>query len=333
MTANPVNDVLGLLSGYWYSQMLYVMAELGIADCVAQGPKTVEALAGETGCDADSLHRFLRALASIGLLAESSPRRYGPTPLSDTLRSDRADSLRSVAQLGGHPLHWQAWGGLIESVRTGRTAFDAANGCSFFEAMAADASLSATFQQVLDRLRDVDQGVVDAADFGRFRRIVDVGGGAGQLARRIAAVCPAASVTLFDRTHATAEVDTQPAVDFASGDFLDAVPEGADAYILKFVLHDWDDARAVRILRNCHAAMSPSGRVFVVEVIVPESAAPSVAKTHDINMLVLTGGRERTVGEYRSLLRDAGLEIARTTATRHGVSILEARRPPGLAST
>jgi hypothetical protein len=323
---NPTDQMLGLLSGYWYSQVLYVMAELGIADCLADGPKTADTLAQETACHAETLHRFLRALASAGILREVDPHSFASTPLSETLRSDRLHSLRPVARLGGHPLHWQAWGNLLHSVRTGTAAFDAAHGKGFFDALAEDPALSAALQAGLGRLHEVDRDVVEALDLGRFERMVDVGGGAGELCRRIASAHPDASVILFDQPHVLAMAPVAAGVDPVPGSFLEAVPRGADAYFLQFILHDWDDARAGRILRNCRDAMQADGRVFVIEMVVPRDAASSTAKTHDINMLVLTGGRERTVDEYRSLLSMAGLELVGVSRTRQGVSMLEARR-------
>lgn len=167
---NASEEMLGLLSGYWYSQSLYVMAALGLADCLAAGPKTAEALAQETQCQADSLHRFLRAMASAGILRQGESRQFALTPLSETLRSDRQDSLRAVALLGGHPLHWQAWGNLLHSVRTGETAFDAAYHRGFFELLAEDPALSATFQSVLNRFPAADQSIVDSVDLSGFER-------------------------------------------------------------------------------------------------------------------------------------------------------------------
>jgi precorrin-6B methylase 2 len=324
--ASPTQQMLGLLSGYWHSQMLFVMAELAIADCLAGGPKTAETLAEETHSHPETLYRFLRALASTGVLQEDHARAFSLTPLSETLRSDRRHSLRPMARLGGHRLHWQAWGHLLHSVRTGEPAFDAVHGRSFFDALASDAALAESFHRVLDRLDDVDREVVEAVDIGRCDRIVDVGGGAGALAGRIATAHPRAAVTLFDQAQVIATATTDARVERVAGNFLDDVPGGADAYFLKFVLHDWDDARAIRILQNCCAAMRPDGRVFVVEMILPDTTMSSIAKTHDINMLVLTGGRERRLDEYRVLFSSAGLELAAVTFTRRGVGILVGRR-------
>lgn len=320
--------MLRLLSGYWYSQVLYVTAELGLADCLAGGPKSTERLARDTGCHVESLHRFLRALASAGILREVQPRTFELTPLSDTLRSDHPDSVRALALLGGHPLHWQAWGRLVQSVRTGDTAFDAAHGTRFFDAAREDPTLSAAFHASLSRLHEVDRDVVAALQLEQFTRMIDVGGGVGQFAHCLAMANAAASVTLFDQAHVLDAAPAKTGVDHVAGDFMDGVPHGGDAYFLKFVLHDWNDRQAVRILTNCRNAMHPDGRVFVVEVVVPDDAASSIAKTHDINMLVLTGGRERTEPEYRALFEAAGLDLIGVSRTRLGVGILEGAMAP-----
>jgi hypothetical protein len=298
------------------------MAKLGIADLLSSGPRTASDLAAETHCDSDSLYRFLRALASAGILSESESRRFALTPLSEILRSNHPHSLRDLALLGGHPLHWQAWGNLLDSVRTGRAAWDTTHRRSFFEGLADDDALSTTFQRVMDRFPVVNRGVVESVDLNNFDRIVDVGGGTGELARQIGSAYPRAAVVLFDREHVLKTIPADKHIEFVSGSFFDAVPHG-QAFFLKFVLHDWDDQHAVRILQNCRNAMSDGGRVFVIEVVLPDDTASSTAKTHDVNMLVLTGGRERTLAEYSSLISAAGLALVRITRTPHGVSVLE----------
>ena len=314
--------MLGLLSGYWYSQCLYVMAELGIADLLSSGPKKAAELAAETRCDSDSLYRFLRGVASAGLLSESEHRRFALTPLSEILRSDHPHSVRSLALLGGHPSHWQAWGNLLDSVRSGRAAWNTTHQKSFFESLGDDDALGTIFQRVMDQFPVVDRGVVESVDLRHFDRIIDVGGGTGELSRQIASAYPRAAVVLFDREHVLKTIPEDQRVEFVPGSFFEAMPQG-QAYFLKFVLHDWDDEHAVRILQNCRNAMSPNGRVFVVEVVLPEDTAPSTAKTHDVNMLVLTGGRERTLGQYSSIFSAAGLTLVRIIKTSHGVTVLE----------
>jgi len=312
--------MLHLLSGYWVCQALYVAAALNIADRLAEGPKTADDLAREAGAAPDALNRLLRGLTSMGIFAMGTAG-FELTPLSETLLSQKEDSLRPVALLGGHKLHWQAWGGLLDSVRTGQTAFDLVHGEGFFDALAREPDLLAQFHRISDLT--IDGSLLAALVLHRYRRIVDVGGGTGALARRIAAEHPQAEVVLFDRPEVIAAA-ADATINVAAGDFFETVPESGDAYILKFVLHDWDDEAAIRILSCCARSMAQDGRLLVVEVVLPDDATPSIARTHDVNMLVLTGGRERTLAEYTELLRRAGLTPRAQTTTQRGISVLEA---------
>ena len=246
------------------------------------------------------------------------------TPLSETLLSDKAGTLRPVALLGGHQLHWQAWGGLLNAVRTGRTAFEMVHGIGFFDALANEPDLLAQFHLISDLTHD--RSLIEALGVGRYRRIVDVGGGTGALACRIATEHPQVEVILFDRPEVIAAAPALAAVTTVAGNFFKDIPKGADAYILKFVTHDWDDVDVVRLLSCCARAMATDARLLIVEVVLPDDATPSSAKTHDVNMLVLTGGRERTFAEYRELLRQAGLALLSCSMTEQGVSVLEAAR-------
>jgi hypothetical protein len=322
-------EMLRLLSGYWFSQTLYVAAALGIPDRLAAGPKTADVLAEEAQVDPDALFRLLRGLSSTGIFAEVGPRTFALTPLSETLREDRKGSLRPMALLGGHPLHWQAWGKLLDAVKCGESAFTLAHALPFFDALEADDEVRKAFHQLLSRTAGVDQSVLDTLDLGRFRRIIDLGGGTGELAGRIAAAYPGAEVVLFDREEVLDAAPARAGVECARGDFFAGVPEGGDAYFLKFTLHDWNDRDAIRILSSCREAMSSEGRVFVIEVIVPDGAESSISKTHDVNMLVLTGGRERTLAEYEGLFESAGLRLLGTIATPSGASVLESAKVSG----
>jgi hypothetical protein len=314
--------MLRLLSGYWFSQALYVVAVLGVADHLKDGPRTADQLASEVGADAEALHRLLRGLSSAGIFS-SSRSGFELNALARTLCTDREGSLHAMAVLGGHPMHWNAWGKLLDSVRTGKSAFELAHGQKLFEALAKDHELSAHFQAVMDRSNHADGDLIETMKLARFRRIVDVGGGAGGFARAIATALPEARVISFDRPEVIAGARQDMSIDVLAGDFWKHVPPGADAYILKFVLHDWPDAEAVEILSRCREAMSPHARLFIVEVLLPEDATPSIAKTHDINMMVLTGGRERTLDQYGSLAASAGLAIASSRTTEQGLGIIE----------
>jgi len=316
--------MLRLLSGYWFSQTLYVAAALRIADRLAGGPKTADVLAEEAAVDREALFRLLRALSSTGIFAQVGPRTFALTSLSETLREDREGSLRSVALLGGHPLHWQAWGRLLRAVKSGESAFEAAHGQGLFDALRENDELGAVFHQVLTRAPELEQAIADLIAPLGFRRIIDVGGGTGELAARLAGACAGAEVLLFDREEVLNSAPARVGVKLEPGDFLAGVPLGGDAYVLKFTLHDWPDSEAIRILSSCRNAMLSDGRVFVIEVVVPDGSEPSIAKTHDVNMLVLTGGRERTLAEYEGLFASAGLKLVQSTSTPSGASVLEA---------
>jgi hypothetical protein len=318
--------MLRLLSGYFYSQTLYVLAELRIADRLRAGPRSAVELAAAAGVDADALQRLLRALAALEVVDELPDGRFGLTPRAALLDSERPDSLRELAVLGGHPLHWGAWGKLLDAVTTGRTAFDAAAGRSWFDALAADPPLLAVVQRILGRVAAPDARWLAQLELERFASIVDVGGGFGDLARAVAQAHPAAALTLFDRPEVVAAAELPAGIAKAAGDFFTAVPAEAGAYLLRFVLHDWDDAAARLILRRCREAMRSDSRLFVIESVLPDGPGPSIAKTHDVNMLVLTGGRERTLAQYRTLLHDAGLALVRHLAPAHaGPDVLEAQ--------
>ena len=323
--ATASNIMLRLLSGYWFSQALYTVAVLGIADRIAAGPRTGDEIAAEAGADPDALYRLLRALSSIGIFS-MGPRGFELTPLSETLLSQREDSLRPVALLGGHPLHWGAWGKLLASVKTGKTGFELAHGEAFFYALAHDVALMREFQRISTLTRDQWQELIAALALHRFRCVVDIGGGTGALARRMAEAHPDLCVVLFDRSEVLDLAPPHARVEGASGNFFEHVPEAGDAYILKFVLHDWSDADASRILSCCRRHMSRQARLLVIEAMVPDDARPSIAMTHDVNMLVLTGGRERSLEQYRALLRGAGFALDGVAAIGFGLSVLEAVR-------
>jgi hypothetical protein len=316
--------MLRLLSGYFYSQTLYVFAELRIADRLRDGPRHASELAHEAGADPEALQRLLRALAALGVLVELADGRFDRTALGSWLDSERDDTLHELAVLGGHPLHWGAWGKLLHSVTTGGTAFAEFAGRSWFEALAQEPTLLATVQRILGRVAAPQDAWLAQLELERFARIIDVGGGFGELARAVARAHPAAALTLFDRPEVIAAAPLPAGIARVAGDFFARVP-ASDAYLLRFVLHDWDDAAAHRILARCRESMHADSRLFVIESVLPEGPGAAIAKTHDVNMLVLTGGRERTRAQYRALLHDAGLAITRHLAPSHGgPDVLEA---------
>lgn len=308
---------------YMQAQVLYVAAELKVADLLADGPRSSEELALDTGTHAESLLRLLRALVVLGVLAQTEPDRFELTDLGGQLRSDTPDSVRSFVTMVCEPESWQSWGDLLSCLRTGDTAFDRIFGMPFFEYLGHHPEKSATFNAAMsDITRGMAPEIIAGYDFSRFRTAVDVGGGDGTLLAQILRSEPELQGVLFDLPNGLESA--APVLEAAGvadrcqvvpGDFFVSVPDGADAYLVKAVLHDWDDERAVAILRNCRKAMATDGRVLIVERVIPEWITPEASEVVmvDLYMLVFPGGRERTEPEYRDLLAAAGFTLSAIT--------------------
>ena len=322
--STPLATMLRMVSGYWYSQALYVAARLDIAEHLRDGPKSADELARRTQSHQESLYRLLRALASAGVFVEGRLQTFELNGLSRLLLKDAPNSLRSVARLGGESYHWRAWGDLLHNVKTGETAFRQAHGEELFSYLSSHGEAAEALLGALGSQMEVNHAVVDAYDFSGFGRIVDVGGGRGELLGTILESNPDTQAVLFEQPFVVEKIEPGTRFAVLAGDFFDSVPDGADAYLLKYVLHDWNDEKAGLILENCRRAMSEKSRLLIAELLVPEELGPSPAKMHDLNMMVLTGGRERTKDQYRSLLTNAGMALARTVPTSLGVFILEA---------
>jgi hypothetical protein len=310
-----------LADGYLVTQLLHVVVELGVADALAAGPATAAELAARVGADAGALERVLRGLATEGVLDERDGRRFALTPVGELLRTDHPRSCSGPVSVRGG-LYYGALAGLPDAVRHGGTAFERVHGRPFFDHLAAHPEDSALFQaSMAARAVREAAAVVEAYDFSRFGSLVDVGGGTGLLLRRVAAAHPGLRVTLFDRP----EVVRRSGLPGIGGDFFEAVPGGADAYVLSRVLHDWDDDDALAVLRSCRRAMGPTAVLLVVEALLPERAADDPAAVRmDLHMMALLRGRERTRAEYAALLDAAGLRLDGVTPAG-AVHVLDAR--------
>jgi O-methyltransferase domain len=329
----PVAKMLDLISGMMSARAVQVAADLGIADYLTARPKRADELAALTGSDPVALHRLLRYLASIGVFVELDGGAFGHTPLSRLLRSgpNAPDSLRDLARMWGDRWMCNAWGDLGHSMRTGRPAVDEQVGENLFEYFAhQDPEAGLLFSRSMTSFSSaVDGPVVDAYDFGGCRRVVDVGGAHGSLLAAILAAHPGPRGVLFDQPQVVADAANGPLSGHAArcqmvgGDFFDAVPPGADTYVLKMILHDWSDEACVTLLRNCREAMARDARVLVIEQVIPEGNTPSFGKLLDLAMLVCLGGRERTAQEYAGLFEAAGLHLAQVVPTHSLFSILE----------
>jgi O-methyltransferase domain/Dimerisation domain len=322
-----------MIRGGVLTQLVYVAVKLGVPELLREGPRPADVLAAATGAEPGTLYRLLRALASLGILVEDEQRRFALAPAGELLRDDVVGSLRGSALFYGEPWCWQAFGGLLEGVHSGTTPFLHVHGAGFFDYLARHADAAEAFHEHMLALTGQDAAAITAAyEFGCLGRVVDVGGGHGGLLAAILRAHPGVQGVLFDRPSVVegareflGAVGLAERCDLVGGSFFDGVPAGADAYLLKDVLHDWEDEPAVAILRACRSATGPAARLLVVERVIPPGASPAPGKLTDVVMLVLTGGRERTEAEYRTLLEAGGFALARVVPTGSPMSILEAR--------
>jgi hypothetical protein len=329
----PPVALLQLMNGYWVTQSIAVAAELGIADELADGPLTATELAGRCGADEQSLGRLLRALAMIGVFAEESDGRFGLAPMGSFLRDDAPGSLRALARMRGSEWQWSAWRQLGHSIRTGETALDHVYGKPLFEYLAEHHEEGETFSRAMtSHASQMHTAVADAYELPADATVVDVGAGHGTLIRAILERNAGADAVVFDVREVVAGARSwldrnglAHRCAFHAGDFFESVPAGGDVYVLSHIVHDWDDEQAVRLLRNCRAAMEPHARLAVCEMVVPDGPEPHFSKLLDLEMLVNTGGRERTLPEYERLFRQAGFELTRVVPTATPVSVIEGR--------
>lgn len=327
----PAQVLLRMLTGAWLAQAIYVAAKLGLADQLKNGAKSVDELAQATGMHADSLYRVLRLLVSVGLFASAGTRRFQLNPMAELLCSDHSDTKRPVAIMFGEE-HFRAWGEILYSVRTGQPGFDHLYGEGVFDYLAKHPDSAAVFDAAMTAIHGREtSAMLESYDFSPMKTLVDIGGGNGTLLTTVLEQHPTMQGTLYDLPHVverarkriyqTGVADRCQAI---TGDFFASVPAGADAYLMRHIIHDWDDDRAMKILQNCRAAMNPSGRVLLIECVVPEGDEPSFGKLIDLNMLVIPGGKERTAAEYRDLFASAGLRLTNIFPTVADVSVIEA---------
>jgi len=320
-----MDDLRRLINGFQASQVIHVAATLGIADLLADEPRASQDLAEATGCDPEALYRLLRALAALGVLDERDGRLFALAPLGERLRTDAPGSLHAWAAFVGRDVQWRAWGALADSVRTGENAFRLVHGTDVWQFRAGRPDETAAFDAAMLSLTgSVNAQLLEAYDFGRFSTIVDVGGGRGALVAALRDAYPSSSFVLFDQPHVLDGVDLGDRVRVVAGSFFDEVPPGGDAYILKSIIHDWEDDDSVAILRTCRQAFDGDGSLLLVErdLGVPNEAPE--AKLSDLNMLVNPGGRERTLDEYGALFEASGFTLVGATPTASGFQVIEA---------
>ena len=324
-----------MVTGHYLSRAIYVAAKLGIADLLNNGPQSSEDLAKATATHAPSLNRLMRMLSSAGIFAEEENGSFSLTPIGAWLRSGITGSRRSVALLfAGNMMH-NSWTELLYSVQTGKVAFDQAAGMDPFQYMKEHPEEAAIFNEAMTASStQAAAAVVAAYDFSSFAKLADLGGGHGMLLATILKAHPKLRGVLFELPHVAegakkkiAEAGLSDRCEIVGGDFFENVPAGADAYMMKSVIHDWDDARSVAILKNCLRVIPPHGKLLLVEGVLParvnQSPMTQILAGSDINMMLNVGGRERTDAEFRALLDAAGFQLTRIVATEALPSVIE----------
>jgi O-methyltransferase domain len=330
----PPFALFRMVTAYYVSRAVHVAAKLGIADLLAEGPRGHDELTEATGTHADALRRVLRLLASAGVFGEEEDGRFALTPIGACLRSDAPGSMRATALLFGG-ITQQAWGDLRHSVETGEPAFRRMFGMDPFDYIAQHPDEAANFDAAMAGFtRRIAVAVAEAYDFSPFRRIVDVGGGNGALLAGILSANPTLAGVIFDLPHVAArageqtrELGLEGRCEIVGGDFFKEVPSGGDAYLLKHVIHHWNDDRAVDILKSCRRAMGAEARLLIIEGVYPpridQSDESRGAAANDVNMLVCTGGRQRSEAEFRRIYDAAGFRLTRMVPTQAPVKVIE----------
>jgi O-methyltransferase domain/Dimerisation domain len=330
-TLPPPVALLNLTIGHWTTQAIFVAAKLGIADLLREGARSTDELARSAGVDARSLFRLLRALASVGVFAQGGDGCFALTPMAECLQADAPGSMRAWALMMGS-YAFQPWGELLHSVKTGETAFDHVHGMGFFDYLGRHAEEGRLFDESMTNFSGPEiAAIVSAYDFSGIGTLVDVAGGHGSLLSAILKANPAMKGVLadmpaviegarrhFEASHLADRCTAAPI------NFFESVPAGADAYLMKHIIHDWDDRRSNTILKNCHRAMAGKGKLLLAETVMVSGNHPEFGKWLDLAMLVYAGGCERTQEQYRDLLAAGGFRLTRIVPTESPLSVIEA---------
>lgn len=319
-----------LIWGVMRVQAVSVIASLGIADLVVDAPKTADELAAAANVHAPTLRRILRALTGLGIFEEDASGRFANTPLSDTLRQDHPASVRALAMMWGLQMFLRPWGELRATLTAGEPAFDRVFHESFFERLAHEPHDASIFNAAMASFSDLEfPALLAAYDFSRFERLVDVGGGRGALLNGILTANPRVHGTLYELPEVVGDIrgllldHDKITCDVATGSFFESVPSGADGYILKRIIHDWNDDDALTILKNCRRAIRDDGVLVIIDWVLNPPNELDLGKFMDLHMLVILGGRERTESDFRALLADAGFALTRVIPTGGPHSIIE----------
>jgi hypothetical protein len=332
-TAAP-ETIFQIGTAYMTSAALQVALRLGIPDHLANGSATVDALASATGAHPDRLYRVLRALSSVGIFEELSPRRFAANAAANLLRSEPG-SLRDIALFMTSSLHFRVYAEMLHTVRTGQPAVEEVTGMPVFALFERETEEARLFNDAMTSMSAaVMPAVLQAYDFSGIRRLADVAGGHGRVLGSILRAYPAMQGILFDLDHVIAgapshlrRLGVADRCQTVAGDFFQSVPAGADAYLMKHIIHDWEDEQALAILGNIRTALADQrdGRVLLLESVIPSGPQPDLGKLVDLEMMLMPGGRERTAEEFGALLARAGFELTRIVPTESPLSVIEAK--------
>jgi len=327
----PHVQMMQFILGKWISKPLYVAAELGIADMLADGSKSIDALAEMSESHSPTLYRVMRALAGVGIFSETDDRCFELTPMAECLKTG---IMRSVALMFHSDWHEKAWDNLLYGVRTGKPPFDKAHGKPIFEWFKDNPEAAKIYNEANAlKAANSHRAIVDAYDFSGINTLADIGGGLGTLLAEILNAYPSMQGLVADipTVVQAARVEIQArALDkrckVVECDFFNEIPAGSDAYLMSHILHDWNDEQCQKILNNCHRAMQPGSKLFIVETVIPPGNAFSVGKLLDLEVFVMGGGRERTQAEFERLLEACGFRLSQTVPTEESISLIECIR-------
>jgi O-methyltransferase domain/Dimerisation domain len=330
--APPPIAVMELILGAWLSQAITAATQLGIADALVAGPLTADELGAKVGADSDAVARLMRLLISRGIFRRRSGNRFALNALGDTLRSDAPVSMAGAALFFGSKEHREHWTSLVESVRTGKASVPAIRGMEFFEYVAENPDFAGLFNNAMTSTSEMlEAALVAAADLNRFRTIADVGGGHGKMLSAMLTAAPSARGVLVDLPDVVAGAPAVFAerglierVRIEGGSFFDGVPSGADAYVMKNVLHDWDDDKSTDILRNIRAVADSGTTLLLFEMVIPEHDREFFGKLVDLEMLLVAGSFERSENQWRTVLERGGFRLTRIVPTASPLSVVEA---------
>jgi hypothetical protein len=332
---NPAQQVLQVATGYMASSCLYAALTLNVADHLKDGPRSMAELARATGANEDALYRVLRVLASLGIFDEVAPRKFELTPAAELLRKDVPGSLRGMAVFLPDPMHYRIYGNIMHSLATGQPAADYTLGMPVFQYFEKDQAYSQVFNDAMTAMSaPVAGAALEVYDFSSIGLLVDVAGGHGEVLMSILSANPGVKGILADIGHVVdgakpriANAGLTDRMQAVACDFFQSVPAGGDAYIMKHIIHDWDDERASTILKNIATAMgAKKGKVILLESVIAAGNTPDFGKFIDIEMLLFPGGRERTADEFKSLFARSGFHMTKVVPTKSPLSVIEAVR-------